>query len=201
MGSTCTERPAEGRQAYLDKQINAVAGQRVIKSARVGSVYYAAVKVTDPDRPENTYVFCVVARAEYAGREFIYKDMSESMGLSSHFHTCPASVLDALTPVAEIVAKGIWEKVGAESATEWRRRCRENAQRSRLKDGDRIRTRNPLTFEGGLRGDTFIKVSRPGRRGLFREAQTGTVVRLPATVVRSATHIDAAGEFDQEVPA
>lgn len=104
---------------------------RVVKSALVGTVYYAAVeplkrygkkdasgKRPVEDIPENerrihAEVFLTsVNKRDYFN--FSYKDMSESMGPCED--NCPASILDLLSPTDD------------EYALEWRKRCRANIE-------------------------------------------------------------------------
>jgi len=80
----------------------------VLKSAMVGSTYYAAVKVKETGK-----VFAAVFLTKVNSREtcnFGYKDMEESMGPNEA--KCPLSILNLLT------------KTDNEIALEWRARCR-----------------------------------------------------------------------------
>ena len=96
----------------------------VVKSAMVGSVYYAAVKPLKKciandvyvELPkEEQFVFAVVFLTSTDAKEyfnFSYKDMDESVGPNRC--DCPKSILDVLTPTDN------------EYANAWRKKCREN---------------------------------------------------------------------------
>ena len=86
---------------------------KVLKSAMVGSTYYAAVAV------ENRVIAAVtltrVDNEDYYN--FSYKPMDESMGPGED--NCPKGILDLLTPT------------DSEYANDWRKRCYENLKKKR----------------------------------------------------------------------
>ena len=92
----------------------------VLKSAMVGSTYYAAVKKTifkTGAKPEKESVFGVVMLTSVNNKDyfnFSYKDMDESAG--------PKGILDVLTPTEY------------EWAKEWRERCYENIKKKKSPD-------------------------------------------------------------------
>lgn len=96
----------------------------VLKSAMVGSTYYAAVKKTifkTGAKPEKESVFGVVMLTSVNNKDyfnFSYKDMDESAGPG--YYDCPKGILDVLTPTEY------------EWAKEWRERCYENIKRKRV---------------------------------------------------------------------
>lgn len=106
------------RKAECDEAMtgaNEYGAWEVLKSCVRGSVYYAAVKRTQPTG--ESYVFGAVCLTSVNSKDyfnFAYKDMSEDM--HPFYYDCPASILDLLTPT------------DSESANEWRRRCREHAE-------------------------------------------------------------------------
>ena len=78
----------------------------LIKSAMVGSTYYAAVRNKQGD------VWAAVVLTKSNSREydnFGYKDMDETMG--PVYYDCPVSILKALTPTDN------------KTANEWREKC------------------------------------------------------------------------------
>lgn len=101
----------------------------VVKSAMVGSTYYAAIKplkkCTGKDDNEN-YIYVDLPQKEQTVSavvfltstdmkdyfNFSYKDMCESMGPCQH--DCPKGILDLLSPTDN------------EYANEWRKACYEN---------------------------------------------------------------------------
>lgn len=98
----------------------------VLKSAMVGSTYYAAVKKTifkTGDKPEKESVFGVVMLTSVNNKDyfnFSYKDMDESAGPG--YYDCPKGILDMLTPTEY------------EWAKEWRERCYENIKKKKSPD-------------------------------------------------------------------
>lgn len=84
----------------------------VLKSAMVGSVYYAAVKIqnenTGFDGVVGAVVLTSVDNKDYYN--FAYKDMTEDM--LPYYFDCPKGILNLLTPTDN------------ESANEWRAKCR-----------------------------------------------------------------------------
>lgn len=92
----------------------------VLKSAMVGSTYYAAVRFTTFDADENAkidLVYASVIRTSSNRKDhcnFGYKAMHEDMG--PHQCKCPKSILDLLTPTNN------------EFALAWRENCRRNIE-------------------------------------------------------------------------
>lgn len=90
----------------------------VLKSAMVGSTYYAAVKRTKfatETTPEHVCVFAAICLTSTNVKEyfnFAYKDMDETCGPCQC--DCPKGILDLLTPTEN------------EYALEWRKACYEN---------------------------------------------------------------------------
>ena len=80
----------------------------VLKSAMVGTTYYAACK----DSRDGT-VFGLVCLSRLEDGELMLKDMTENVGPCES--NCPKSILDLLTPTDN------------EYALKWRERCRVNA--------------------------------------------------------------------------
>ena len=85
---------------------------RVIKSAMVGSIYYAAVEIT---KDNSCDVVAMIYKTYGQDRNdpyynFGYKPMDETMGPG--YYDCPKSILDLLTPTEY------------EYAIEWRNKCR-----------------------------------------------------------------------------
>lgn len=85
----------------------------LLKSAVVGSTYYAAAR----SQRGNVYGLVVITQVDRKTGEFYYKDMSEDMG--PFYYDCPPSILKLLSPT------------DSESALEWRRLCREKAERKK----------------------------------------------------------------------
>ena len=94
---------------------------KVLKSAMVGSVYYAAVE--NKDGKVWAAVFLTCGRTKWDGTAWGYKEMDETMGPCEC--KCPASILALLTPT------------DSQWANEWREKCRQNiaAAADRRKNG------------------------------------------------------------------
>lgn len=136
----------------------------VLKSAMVGSTYYAAVKPLKKykdinakeivDIPhEEQVVFGVVFLTSTNMKDyynFAYKDMDETCG--PHKYDCPKGILDLLTPTEH------------EYALNWRKACYENLAQKK----------NPNSFNK-LPVGTVIKVVMPYDTKYFR---TGQEVKL-----------------------
>lgn len=93
-----------------DEDGNVTTSGRVLKSAMVGSTYYAAVQNHKGDVWAAVFLTC--GRTRHDGTAWGYKDMDETMGPCEA--KCPASVLALLTPT------------DSGNANEWRERCRQN---------------------------------------------------------------------------
>jgi hypothetical protein len=115
-------RGHESPAHYLDDQFTYQCESlhsRVLKSALVTDVYYAAVEHLDDGGAREVFaVVCLIDFNPSAPDGFIfgYKDMTERMG--PYAYDCPVAILDLLTPTDRAYA------------LEWRARCRANAARA-----------------------------------------------------------------------
>lgn len=143
----------------------------VLKSAMVGSTYYAAVKPLKKsggkdengnyiyvDMPENEqFVFAVVFLTSTSPKgyyNFSYKDMSEDMG--PYECDCPKSILDLLTPTDN------------KNANEWRKACYErHANKKKYK----------INSISRLPVGSVIKVTMPCRTSLYKEGDVVTLTK------------------------
>ena len=118
-----TVMPPASRQKEIDRMLtweqkdetgNILATHRVLKSAMVGSTYYAAVTTERAGKPTEVRaaVFLTCGKVKHDGCIWGYKDMDETMGPNES--KCPASILALLTPT------------DSKWANEWRERCRKN---------------------------------------------------------------------------
>ena len=96
----------------VDENGNEKTGE-VLKSAMVGSVYYAAVRINGS---KIGAVVCLTRGKGRDGTAWGFKDMDETMCPCET--KCPASILALLTPT------------DSENANEWRAQCRENIRKS-----------------------------------------------------------------------
>lgn len=115
--------PPASRRKECDKMLtwdakdsdgNILSSHRVLKSAMVGSTYYAAVTTERKGEPTKVWaaVFLTCGRTKHDNTMWGYKDMDETMGPCES--KCPASILALLTPT------------DSKWANEWRERCRRN---------------------------------------------------------------------------
>lgn len=124
----------------------------VLKSAMVGSTYYAAIKKTKfstETEPEFTKVFALVCLTSVNNNDyynFAYKDMDESCGPFKY--DCPKRILDLLDPT------------DYEYALNWRKACYENLAKKK--------SPNSLSK---LPVGTVIKVVMPFDTNYFKQGQ------------------------------
>ena len=106
MGWLYTKFPSwcESKDAYLRHQCRISEELKpqgydntVLKSAFVGTTWYAAVELKRPDAPTRVVAFVFLTRT--SGGEFGYKDMDETVGPNED--RCPLSIMKLLTPVQE----------------------------------------------------------------------------------------------------
>ncbi len=101
--------------------------ERVIDSARFGTVIYAAVHSTN-----SREVFGLVLLAERRGGILYTKPISEDMGPAEDH--CPARILDLLTETSN------------EHSRAWRERCRAHLARERPRNGQKVIFAESLRF-------------------------------------------------------
>jgi hypothetical protein len=106
--------------------------ERVIATARYGTVIYAAVQSLDSQD-----VFGLVLLAERRNGVLYTKPIPESMGPAED--RCPARVLELLSEPC------------TERAREWRERCRARLASSSLRIGQRVIFAEPIYFTDGSR--------------------------------------------------
>ena len=122
MGWTCyhaTHYKPNGtvdRKAECDKMFKP---EELVKSSMVGSTYYAAIKTGENEIMAIVILTCGKDRND-PYFNFGYKAIDETCGPYSY--DCPVSILNLLTPT------------DSEWANEWRRRCYENAKKTKLSD-------------------------------------------------------------------
>ena len=83
----------------------------LLKSAMVGSTYYAAIEIKSISDESDREVFAVVCLTSTKDGEFYYKDMTETCCPCEQ--KCPKSILKLLTPTEN------------EYANKWRKGCEE----------------------------------------------------------------------------
>lgn len=163
MGWTCY-RTHRSPKEECDANINSEK-LTVLKSAMVGSTYYAAVK-----SPFGR-VWAAVFLTSLRKGEFCYKDMDESMGPNEA--KCPIGILDLLSEPLN------------DHARDWRERCRKHAANKNhaasLRVGMRIELEHPLKFTDGkvrTRFEITTERHRGRNRRVFKCLNDGTHVRI-----------------------
>jgi hypothetical protein len=129
---------------------------RVIETARYGTIIYAAVRSAD-DRE----VFGLVLLAERQNGILFTKPISEDMGPAED--GCPARILDLLSEPSN------------EHARDWRRRCRERLARPRPRKSQTVVFAEPLAFLDGA--EHRVLVYEGGSRFRSREGALYSVPR------------------------
>ena len=142
------------RKKECDEVLNRGIGkeQKILKSAMVGSTYYAAVQTPKSDKDYEIWAAIFLTSFDRSLTDnFAYKDMDETMGPSTPYCKCPVSILKLLTETTN------------EAAVEWRKKCKDYHEslkiKSRLKRlplGSRITFINQREFQG--------TVIQPGQR-------------------------------------
>lgn len=159
-------------KAYLDGTLtweNERVSARLLQSARVGSVYYAAVESVYKDgRGRSVWAAVYLTKScprAKDGYTFGYKDMTEDMGPVES--KCPVGILNLLTESQN------------EFALAWRARCRSNAALKASPapaSGSVLRFKEPIYFTDKTTHSEFTLVTYPWRgrtRTAFRAAGGG----------------------------
>lgn len=164
---------AKEKREYLDNLWNAEKC-RTLKSAMVGSTYYAAVKELESGE---VFGFVVITHMLKRGEnwyEFQYKELEETMGISEC--NCSKGILNLLTPTDN------------EYAIQWRYKCAENLLLEEKKRkvakapvGSRLCFNSPMKLNPGIeKGDYIELVKRRGRyKGQVKEMWTLGNYRFP----------------------
>jgi hypothetical protein len=153
----------------------------IIASALVGTTWYGALEFV-PATGDRTVIALVVLTSRRGGG-FAYKDMTENGG--PYETTCPARILDLLTPPQ------------SENARLWREACdkyratKRAAQVAKPVPGNRVVFNTPINY-GGIALSDFIVVETPlRRRGLIGTPTEGKcagfLYRLPVDKLADAT--------------
>lgn len=121
------DRKAEMDNYYKEEDsVNKKYHYRTLKSAMVGSTYYAAIERTNNETQEKEVfaIICLTSVNMDDYYNFSYKDMDETMGPNER--KCPIGILNLLTPT------------NYQWANEWREDCRKyHARKNELVKLDR----------------------------------------------------------------
>jgi len=165
----------------------------LVDAKKVGSTWYAAMRITPKDEThtdsqyiaddDGSFVIAVVFLTSRERGEWGYKDMSESMGPC--YYDCPASILALLSPLT-----------GEGYAKEWRAKCEETRKAKRAKvtpgslpHGATVTLQEPLSFQGGVKEQTFTVQKRAGykREKTLFQTSDGWLCRLTSRHLEGAT--------------
>lgn len=127
------------RKAECDKLYNGD-NFEVLKSAMVGSTYYAAIRAKRSNEVFATVVLTHTNMSDYWN--FSYKDMDETCGPCES--KCPMSILKLLT------------ETDSEYAKAWRQRCYDNLKKPSL---SKLPVGSKIKFEGFNGERTLIKMA------------------------------------------
>lgn len=164
-------------KAYLDDQLTyppdpekgRTNGLRVLQSAMVDHVYYAACQSYDADATGRTFAVICLTKSNPRARDgltFGYKDMTETMG--PYNYGCPARILDLLSPTDNEYAKA------------WRGMCRAQLEltgRRKPTTGDIVILPEPIVFSDGVSEASFTATSHKSRLA-FRRRSDNCLVRI-----------------------
>lgn len=133
-----------------DKDGNVIAVNKVLKSAMVGSIYYAAVEKKRSNGVRDVWaaVFKTCGKSS-DGTVWGYKDMDESVG--PFYYDCPAGILALLTPTDDDRAK------------EWREKCRQRLREKTEAKKNPPKLYAPTGVDIIVKGKSWVITSREYR--------------------------------------
>ena len=161
------DRKAECDDLYTCEYNGAVS--RVLKSAMVGAVYYAAVETV---RDGNRTVWAAVCLTSTDKGEFGYKDMDETCGPADC--KCPPSILKLLT------------ETESEWANNWRKRCWEYAEmKKREVNFSKFTIGTVISFYTLTDSKHFYKGTKITLEKISKSRWSGMGYRWSTTVIKS----------------
>lgn len=143
----------------------------VLKSAMVGSTYYAAVQHVHPDGKVEVWAAVILTKRD---RDPVYnlgvKHMDETAG--PYECKCPMGILKLLTPPLN------------DYAAQWREKCRAYAARVKIRPepGQVVVFPEPIRFTDGHQETMFMVEKIPVRRKsrlVFRSQSNGRLYAIP----------------------
>jgi len=179
--------PKEYLDAQYDKATPEGIPRRVLRSALVHlTEYYAAVEIVEAGRK---FVAAIVCKVYYNPRAkdgyiFGYKSMCENE-LPGYF-SCPASILDLLTPT------------DSHYANKWRQRCRQQLAKPHPQPGDIVVFEEPIEFAKGPRSRfevVLLNFSRSRKHKLFK-GEDGLFYAIRPSDLKSREY-----HIEQKLPA
>jgi hypothetical protein len=131
----------------------------VIKSAFVGTTWYAAVRISVPNETPYTVAYVFLTNMRRDG-EFGYKPMDESVGPCEV--ECPLGIMTLLTPIEHLPGAGYAADWRARVAAARESKTKIRQHKARIIGGTRLRFATPLRFTDGASFDRFV--ARPMER-------------------------------------
>jgi len=160
-------RSTADKDTFLRGEIEQIADKpgkaeiKVVKSAFVGSTWYAAVRISVPDQTPYTVAYVYLTQMGRDG-DFGYKPQDESVGPCEV--DCPVGIMNLLTPIDQLPGVGYAADWRARVAIARVRKVEARRQQSRIVSGTRIQFANALRFTDGASYDRFVAVAMPWRR-------------------------------------
>lgn len=139
----------------IDFELGADFTKRVLATAKIGSVVYAAVRAHD----DPSVVFGLVLLTERHDGMVYTKAITDTMGPAEDM--CPARILALLSDT------------DSEYANQWRERCRARLAKPKPKPGDVVKFAHAFSFTNGESHDTLTFV-----KGCRFTTPAGTLVHL-----------------------
>ena len=130
-----------------DKDGKLITSNRVLKSAMVGSTYYAAVEKKTADGSTDVWaaIFLTCGKGR-DGTVWGYKDMEESS--MPYYFDCPSGILSLLTPTDD------------KRANEWREKCRERLRKKAEERKNPPKLYAPTGVEITVKGHSWVITSQ-----------------------------------------
>ena len=160
-------RSTADKDAFLRSEIEQIADTpgkpeiKVVKSAFVGSTWYAAVLIGIPDQTPYTVAYVYLTQMGRDG-DFGYKPMDESVGPCEV--DCPIGIMNLLTPIDQLPGVGYAADWRARVAAAREHKAGARRQRARIVSGTRLRFATPLRFTDGTSYDRFVAEAMSWRR-------------------------------------
>lgn len=152
-------RSTADKDRFLRSEIEQIADKpgkaeiTVVKSAFVGSTWYAAVRIGVPDQTPYTVAYVYLTQMGRDG-DFGYKPQDESVGPCDV--DCPVGIMKLLTPIEQLPGVGYAADWRAQVAAARERKAGLRRRQSRVISGTRIRFAVPLRFTDGASYDRFV---------------------------------------------
>ena len=187
----------EWKDAYLQEQCKITSDDPavsnvILKSAFVGSTWYAAMQVNRPGVESRVVALVFLTSSKVVDQpfqgyvEFGYKDMDESVGPNEV--QCPLSIMKLLTPLKDDDG---YAKQWRESVLAYHANLNETRNKRNNSIGRHVRLPQPVRYSSGDVVTEGRVVTRRTRRGRNKVAllSDGRLYQLPLKVLKASTLI------------